>query len=86
MTCYSVDKVLYMPDIRENAPRTDPDRRPFRCPICQTPVPEPTAGQKSFFPFCSDRCKLIDLGRWLDGKYQIPVSQEEAEDLPLDDT
>ena len=24
-------------------------------------------------PFCSERCKLVDLGRWLDGRYQIPV-------------
>jgi uncharacterized protein len=23
------------------------------------------------FPFCSDRCKLIDLGRWIDGAYVI---------------
>jgi endogenous inhibitor of DNA gyrase (YacG/DUF329 family) len=23
------------------------------------------------FPFCSDRCKLIDLGRWIDGDYKI---------------
>ena len=24
-----------------------------------------------YFPFCSQRCKLIDLGKWLDGKYAI---------------
>jgi endogenous inhibitor of DNA gyrase (YacG/DUF329 family) len=38
-------------------------------------VDEPQPGQKSYFPFCSERCKLIDLGRWLDGKYQIPVRE-----------
>jgi uncharacterized protein len=43
------------------------------CPICKKPVDEPKPGEKSFFPFCSERCKLIDLGRWLGGKYQIPV-------------
>jgi endogenous inhibitor of DNA gyrase (YacG/DUF329 family) len=32
------------------------------------------------YPFCSERCKLIDLGRWLDGKYQIPVKEDETED------
>ncbi|MBC7785790.1 MAG: DNA gyrase inhibitor YacG [Burkholderiales bacterium] len=32
---------------------------------------------KSTFPFCSDRCRLIDLGRWLDGKYQIPVDNDD---------
>jgi endogenous inhibitor of DNA gyrase (YacG/DUF329 family) len=25
------------------------------------------------FPFCSERCQLIDLGRWLDEKYQIVI-------------
>jgi endogenous inhibitor of DNA gyrase (YacG/DUF329 family) len=44
------------------------------CPICKKPVDEKTAGQPgSTFPFCSERCKLIDLGRWLGGRYQIPV-------------
>jgi len=40
----------------------------------------------STFPFCSERCKLIDLGRWLDGKYQIPVKDADAEegDVPYD--
>jgi hypothetical protein len=29
------------------------------------------------FPFCSDRCKLIDLGRWLSGRYQLPVADDD---------
>ena len=54
----------------------------MRCPICKKPVEEPHAGTepartRSPFPFCSDRCRLIDLGRWLDGKYQIPVVDED---------
>ena len=32
------------------------------------------------FPFCSERCKLIDLGRWLDGKYQIPAQADIEEE------
>lgn len=53
------------------------------CPICKRPVESP-AGDVStpssrYFPFCSDRCKLIDLGRWLDGKYQVPVVEGEGE-------
>jgi endogenous inhibitor of DNA gyrase (YacG/DUF329 family) len=32
------------------------------------------------FPFCGERCQLIDLGRWLDGKYQIPVQEADAGD------
>jgi len=55
----------------------------MQCPICKKPVEEPKPGQPAGrFPFCSERCKLIDLGRWLDGKYQIPVeiSPDENED------
>jgi uncharacterized protein len=56
----------------------------MRCPICKTPVDESQAGRpRSYFPFCSERCKLIDLGRWLGGKYQIPVVEEdESDSLP----
>jgi len=44
------------------------------CPICKKPVREPAADEpRGSFPFCSERCKLVDLGRWLDGRYQIPV-------------
>jgi len=48
----------------------------MRCPICKKLVPDPAPGERTpeDFPFCSERCKLIDLGRWLDGKYQIPVT------------
>jgi hypothetical protein len=40
------------------------------------------------FPFCSERCKLIDLGRWLGGKYQIPVvdPDEEGRELGKDES
>jgi endogenous inhibitor of DNA gyrase (YacG/DUF329 family) len=36
----------------------------------------------SYFPFCSKRCKLIDLGRWLGEEYGIPAV--EPDDLPPD--
>lgn len=50
----------------------------MKCPICKQPVPEQERQRKgSFYPFCSQRCKLIDLGRWLGGKYQIPVVEED---------
>jgi len=57
-----------------------------KCPICKKPVPDDrTASGGKFFPFCSERCKLIDLGRWLDGKYQIPVEEDADEDGPGED-
>ncbi|HRK31848.1 MAG TPA: DNA gyrase inhibitor YacG [Tepidisphaeraceae bacterium] len=52
------------------------------CPICKRSIsPRPGSVPDRFSPFCSDRCKLIDLGRWLGGKYQIPViDTDEAHD------
>ena len=57
----------------------------MRCPICKKPVEVPAVtpavrSAKSAFPFCSERCKLIDLGRWLDGKYQVPVVEEDGDE------
>ena len=50
------------------------------CPICKRPVDPPqdfgSGAPRSWFPFCGERCKLIDLGRWLDGKYQIPAAAD----------
>lgn len=47
----------------------------MQCPICKKQVPDPAKGEDPppHFPFCSDRCKLVDLNRWLTGRYQIPV-------------
>jgi endogenous inhibitor of DNA gyrase (YacG/DUF329 family) len=39
-----------------------------RCPICEAEL----SRQSPAYPFCSDRCRLIDLGNWLGGKYVIP--------------
>ena len=58
----------------------------MRCPICRKPLDPPRDGAKSYSPFCSERCQLIDLGRWLDGKYQIPVvDTDESHDGEVDD-
>lgn len=54
----------------------------MRCPICR---------RETFFegnpsrPFCSERCKWIDLDHWLSGRYRISTpmeSQEKAEANP----
>lgn len=42
--------------------------RPGRCPTCG----KATDPQGLERPFCSPRCKLVDLGRWLKGHYVIP--------------
>ncbi len=43
-----------------------------RCPICSKAFAVETIDDQPGFPFCSERCKLIDLGRWMDGNYAIP--------------
>jgi endogenous inhibitor of DNA gyrase (YacG/DUF329 family) len=48
-----------------------------RCPICGKRFETASIDAWPGFPFCSDRCKLIDLGRWLDGAYQIPVEGDQ---------
>jgi endogenous inhibitor of DNA gyrase (YacG/DUF329 family) len=40
-----------------------------QCPVCDAPVDLQTTPT---VPFCSDRCRLIDLGRWLDESYGVP--------------
>ena len=57
-----------------------------RCPVCNKVIDDATrqaSREGKFYPFCSDRCKLIDLGKWFDGDYRIPVEvrPEEAEDI-----
>jgi hypothetical protein len=51
----------------------------MKCPICQKQV----QFEDPFMPFCSDRCRLIDLGNWAAEKYVISTpadSTQEKED------
>jgi endogenous inhibitor of DNA gyrase (YacG/DUF329 family) len=50
-----------------------------KCPICNAGA-RPRA-ENPAFPFCSARCKTIDLGKWLSEDYRIPVSDAEPEEL-----
>ena len=55
-----------------------------KCPICRVPV-----ASREAFPFCSDRCRLIDLGRWLGGEYRIPTEEapgSETQSEPEEET
>lgn len=45
------------------------------CPVCTKPV------DAKYRPFCSRRCADVDLARWLNGSYAIPVA-EDPEDPP----
>jgi len=44
------------------------------CPICGKPATEASK------PFCSERCRDVDLNRWLSGSYAIPAADTEADD------
>jgi uncharacterized protein len=52
----------------------------IRCPTCRK---ETEWENNPSRPFCSDRCKLIDLGAWIEERYRIP--QQELDELPGDD-
>ena len=45
-----------------------------KCPVCHKTVKAQAQDQSKgieFFPFCSRRCKLVDLGAWLDAGYKM---------------
>lgn len=62
----------------------------FPCPTCRCPVEWSDAAR--WRPFCSERCRLIDLGAWMTEKHAIPgeeispetvqPSQDEPDDPP----
>ncbi len=45
-----------------------------RCPVCERSF-EPE--QSPAMPFCSERCRLVDLGRWIDERYAMPIERED---------
>ena len=51
------------------------------CPVCKKPA-EPRA-RNPCFPFCSDRCRRVDLGRWFGEEYRIPSRPAEGEEQPV---
>jgi endogenous inhibitor of DNA gyrase (YacG/DUF329 family) len=57
---------------------------PATCPICKKAMN--TAVSAKYLPFCSDRCRKVDLMRWWDGRYQIvePLSHDALMNLDSD--
>jgi len=45
-----------------------------RCPRCRKPVDTAPGKRPRDFPFCSERCRLLDLNKWLSGEYRIPAA------------
>jgi hypothetical protein len=51
------------------------------CPICRKAFEIAQLDDLPSFPFCSDRCRLIDLGRWIDGAYVISSTTGTSDEL-----
>jgi endogenous inhibitor of DNA gyrase (YacG/DUF329 family) len=52
----------------------------MRCPVCSR---EFEKAESTAMPFCSERCRTIDLGRWLGENYRLPVAPEpDVEESP----
>lgn len=56
-----------------------------RCPICDQRMPG-QAVEWPDYPFCSPRCRLVDLGRWLGESYRIPSEEEKPDDSSAAET
>jgi len=50
----------------------------FKCPMCKAILPH--ADVKTF-PFCSDRCRPLDLNNWMEGKYTTSRSIDPTDNL-----
>jgi len=63
------------------------DELNVRCPNCGRPVTRSPRTPAPFFPFCSERCKLLDLGKWFRGEHRIeePLRDTPAEGAPPGD-
>lgn len=48
-----------------------------QCPVCGQSMAGTNLALWPRFPFCSERCKTIDLGRWLGERYRIPAEEPE---------
>ncbi len=53
----------------------------WHCPICGNPTDSET---HPHFPFCSDRCRILDLGNWASEKYRVcePALDEPISEKP----
>ncbi|MGB8816656.1 MAG: DNA gyrase inhibitor YacG [Rhizobiaceae bacterium] len=58
----------------QSSPKVVPLRPARPCPECRQP------SSRDNWPFCSRRCKEVDMNRWLSGAYAIPVRDDELED------
>lgn len=58
-----------MEETKDTRDSMDDGRRRAKCPVCSKDVQDP------FRPFCSERCCLVDLGRWFGESYRIETDE-----------
>jgi hypothetical protein len=76
-----------MEDRKQANPNKPRPHLQFTCPTCKRRVKvvqEDPSRLPRFFPFCCERCKLIDLGAWLDAQYRISAKPDEESEHPMD--
>lgn len=61
-----------MSDENKVSAKVEPLRKAMPCPECGKP------SHREHYPFCSNRCREVDLSRWLNGSYAIPVGEDES--------
>ena len=63
---------------RETPPQARTDRKVHRsiCPACRKWVETSDVAADENFPFCSRRCKLVDLGKWFESEHRISTPVE----------
>jgi uncharacterized protein len=54
------------------------------CPICGRRMQSQLLSDWPQFPFCSQKCKTIDLGRWLSDSYTIPKAEPQEEEQEVE--
>lgn len=54
--------------------------REMKCPVCGKPAAKREPGRASAYPFCSDRCRQVDLGRWFSESYTVPAVDPEDQE------
>jgi endogenous inhibitor of DNA gyrase (YacG/DUF329 family) len=70
-------------------PSSQPPLKPARCPYCSKEFEYASVSAHKSFPFCSSRCRDIDLGKWFMGLYAVPGPEglglgEDGEELAPD--
>jgi endogenous inhibitor of DNA gyrase (YacG/DUF329 family) len=50
----------------------------MKCPTCKQEIQD--EGNR-YRPFCSERCKLIDLGKWASEQFRIPTNEKPPEEI-----